>query len=185
MDWKRILVYITGSVDEELLLCNEYLVAENHILRKQINGRLKLTDGERITLAKIAKKLGRKALAEIANIVRPEMIIGWHRKLIAKKFDGSKNRKTHGRPRIDKEIEEQILLCARSNPSWGYDRIVGALYELGYIVSDQTIGNVLKRNGIPPAPERKKHTSWKKFIRTHMESRVATDFFTTEVWTNV
>ena len=82
MGWKRILAYITGSVNEELLLRNEYLFSENHILRKQINGRLKLTDGERITLAKIGKKLGRKALAEIANIVRPDTILSWHRKFI-------------------------------------------------------------------------------------------------------
>ena len=144
MGWKRILAYITGSVDEELLLRNEYLIAENHILRKQIKDRLKLTDGERITLA------------EIVTIDRPDTILSCHRKLIAKKFVGSKNRNTHGRPRIDKEIEKQILLCAADNPSWGYDRIVGCLSELGYVVSDQTVGNVLKRHGIAPAPERKK-----------------------------
>ena len=138
-----------------------------------------------ITLAKIGKKLGRKALAEIVTIVRPDTILSWHRKLIAKKFDGSKNRKTHGRPRIDKEIEKQILLCAADNPSWGYDRIVGCLSELGYVVSDQTVGNVLKRHGIAPAPERKKQTTWNHFIRSHMDVLVATDFFTTEVWTCV
>ncbi len=49
MDWKQMLAYISGSVDEELLLRNEYLVTENRILRAQIKGRLKLTDGERKT----------------------------------------------------------------------------------------------------------------------------------------
>ena len=63
MDWKRLLAYITGSVDQELLLRNEYLAAENRILRNQIKGRLRLTDGERKTLAEIGKKLGRKTLA--------------------------------------------------------------------------------------------------------------------------
>jgi transposase InsO family protein len=72
---------------------------------------------------------------------------------------------------------------ARENRAWGYDRIVGALANLGYTISDQTVGNILKRHGIPPAPERKTTTTWKEFIRTHMEVLVATDFFTAEVWT--
>ena len=50
-------------------------------------------------------------------------------------------------------------------------------------VSDQTVGNILKRHGIAPAPERKTTTTWKEFIRTHMDVLVATDFFTAEVWT--
>ena len=69
MKWKRLLAYITGSVDEELLLRNEYLVTENRILRSQIRGRIRLTDPERISLAEIAKRLGRKALEEVAQIV--------------------------------------------------------------------------------------------------------------------
>ena len=72
MDWKKLLAYITGSVDEELLLRNEYLAAENRILRNQIKGRLWLTDGERKTLAEIGKELGRKALGGVANIVTPQ-----------------------------------------------------------------------------------------------------------------
>jgi len=92
MNWKRLLAYITGSVDQELLLRNEYLGMENRILRNQIQGRLRLTDPERISLAEIGKRLGRKALEEVAQIVRPETILGWHRKLIAKKFDGSNSR---------------------------------------------------------------------------------------------
>lgn len=82
----------TGSVDEELLARDEYLVTENRILRNQIQGRIRLTDPERISLASAAKRMGRKGLEEVAQIVRPETILGWHRRLIAKKFDGSKNR---------------------------------------------------------------------------------------------
>ena len=70
MNWKRLLAYITGSVDNELLLQNEYLVTENRILKNQIKGRLQLTDAERISLAEIGKRLGRMALAEAAQIVR-------------------------------------------------------------------------------------------------------------------
>ena len=98
MDWKTMLAYITGSVDRELLLRNEYLVVENRILRNQLQGRLRLTDGERRPLAEIGKQLGRRALEEVASIGRPETILGWHRKLVARKFDGSKNRAYPGRP---------------------------------------------------------------------------------------
>ena len=71
MDWKKLLAYITGSVDQELLLRNEYLAAENRILRNQLKRRLRLTDGERKTLAEIGKRLGKKALEEVANMSGP------------------------------------------------------------------------------------------------------------------
>jgi putative transposase len=183
MSWKTLLAYITGTVDQELLLRNEYLVTENRILRNQLKGRVRLNDGERKALAEIGQKLGKQALQEVAKIVKPDTILGWHRKLVAQKFDGSKQRQAPGRPMINQEIEALIVRMARENRSWGYDRIVGALANLGYTVSGQTVGNILKRHGIPPAPERKTTTTWKEFVRTHMDVLVATDFFTTEVWT--
>lgn len=183
MNWKRLLAYITGSVNEELLLRNEYLATENRILRNQIKGRLHLNDTDRITLAKIGKQLGRKALEEVAQIVRPETILAWHRKLIAKKFDASKNRASPGRPHTDEAIEELILRMARENRSWGYRRIVGALRNLGHEVSHQTVANVLERHGLLPAPERQRKTSWREFIRSHTDVLAAVDFFTAEVWT--
>ena len=144
MDWKTLLAYITGTVDQELLLRNEYLVTENRILRDQLKGRLQLNDGERKTLADIGQKLGKQALKEVAQIVKPDTILGWHRKLVAQKFDGSTQRKAPGRPTIDPELEALIVRMAREHRSWGYDRIVGALAHLGYTVSDQTVGNVLE-----------------------------------------
>src|SRR5262252_876251 len=183
MDWKHLLAYITGTVDQELLLRNEYLVTENRILRHQLKGRIQLSDGERKSLAVIGQKLGKQALKEVAQIVQPETILGWHRTLVAQKFDGSQRRKAPGRPPIAQELEALIVRIAQENRSWGYDRIVGALANLGLTVSDQTVGNVLKRHGIAPAPERKTTTTWKEFIRTHMDVLVATDFFTAEVWT--
>jgi putative transposase len=183
MDWKQLLAYITGTVDQELLVRNEYLVTENRILRNQLKGRVRLSDGERAALAEIGQKLGKQALKDVATIVKPDTILGWHRKLVAQKFDGSLQRKAPGRPKIAPELEALIVRMAQDNRSWGYDRIVGALANLGYTVSAQTVGNILKRHGLPPAPERKRTTTWKEFIRTHMDVLVATDFFTTEVWT--
>src|SRR6266704_2676160 len=101
MDWKHLLASITGTVDQELLLRNEYLVTENRMLRNQLKGRVRLSDGERKTLAEIGQKLGRQALAEVATIVKPDTILAWHRRLVAKKFDGSQQRQSPGRPKID------------------------------------------------------------------------------------
>src|SRR5205085_4549098 len=152
------------------------------MLRDQLKGRIRLSDGERKALAEIGQKLGKKALEEVAKIVKPDTILGWHRKLVAQKFDGSQQRKAPGRPTIDQELEALVVRMAQENRSSGYDRIVGALANLGYTISDQTVGNILKRHGLPPAPTRKKATTWNEFIRVHIAMLVATDFFTTEVW---
>lgn len=185
MDSTEVMALISGKINEEILLRNEYLAAENIILRSKIKGRLILTDQERRLLAKIGKQLGVKALTDIGPIFQPDTILRWYRELIAKKFDGSKNRKKAGRPRTKEEIEELVIKIADENLGWGYDRIVGALYNLGIKISDSTVGEILKRNGIFPSPKRKKTMSWAEFIKSHEKEIVATDFFTTEVLTSV
>src|SRR5262245_40146197 len=92
MDWARILAYVTGTVDQELLARNEYLAAENRILKAQLKGRLKVSDAERATLGEIAHRLGRKVLAEVATVAKPDTILAWYRKLVARKFDAAKGR---------------------------------------------------------------------------------------------
>jgi len=164
-------------------LRNEYLAAENRILKAQLKTSLRLTDAERMTLAEIAHRLGRKALEDVANAAKPDTLLGWYRRLIARKFDGSKSRRYPGRPRIDDEIEQLVVCMAKENSDWGYDRIVGAMANLGYRLSDQTVGNILQRHGIPPAPERKRTTTWTDFIRAHMAVLAGTDFFSVEVLT--
>src|SRR5205085_4360845 len=153
------------------------------MLRDQLKGRIRLSDGERKALAEIGQKLGKKALEEVAKIVKPATILRWHRQLVTQKCDGSQQRKAPGRPTIDPELEALVVRMAQENRSWGYDRIVGALANLGHTISDPTVRNMLKRQGVPPAPERKTTTTWKECIRTHMDVLVATDFFTAEVWT--
>ena len=149
MDLRRILAYATGTVDEETLLRNECLAAENRILRAQIKGRLRLSDTD------LAQRLGRKALEELSTIVQPDTLLRWYRRLIARKFDSSKVPRSPGRPRTDAEIEELVLRLARSNRTWGYDRISGALAGLGISLSDQTVGNILERNGLKPVSHRR------------------------------
>ena len=182
MEWARILAYISGTVDQQLLLRNEYLAAENQILRGQLKGRPKLSDAERAKLGEIGRRVGRKALGDVTSAALPDTILGWYRRLVARKFDGSKHR-SPGRPRVDRAIEELIVLMAEENRSWGYDRIVGALANLGFEVADQTVGTVPRRHGVSPAPERKRTTTWQAFIRTHLALLAGTDFFTAEVLT--
>jgi transposase InsO family protein len=134
-------------------------------------------------LAEIGKRVGRKDLKLVASVAMPDTILAWYRRLIAQKLDGSKRRCYPGRPPITLEIEALIVRMARENSGWGYDRIVGALANLGHRVSDQTVGNVLRRYGIPPAPKRSQQTTWKEFISAHMSVLTGVDFFTVEVLT--
>jgi putative transposase len=179
--WVRLLAYVTGSVNHELLLQNEYLAAENRVLRAKLPSRLRLSDPERATLAEIGKRVGRKALREIACVAKPDTILAWYRRLIAKKFDGSNQRKYPGRPKVQSEVEALVVQMARENTGWGYDRIVGALANLGHRLSDQTVGNILRRHGIAPAPKRSQRTSWKDFIAAHLNVLAGADFFTVEM----
>ncbi len=114
--------------------------------------------------------------SRIALAAKPDTIMGWYRRLIARKFDGSKSRCYPGRPRIADGIEQLVVCMAKENSDWGYDRIVGAMANLGYTLSDQTVGNILQRHGILPAPERKRTTTWTDFIRAHMAVLAGTDF---------
>jgi transposase InsO family protein len=128
-----------------------------------------------------AKVLGRRLLDELETLVTPDTLLTWHRKLIAQKWTYA--RTGPGRPRLAQEITDLILRMARGNTSWGYDRIQGALANLGHVIAPNTVKNILKRHGIEPAPERRKRTSWKAFLKAHWDVMAATDFFTVEVWT--
>jgi putative transposase len=181
MKWKRLFACVTGAIDEAVAAQNEYLMEENRVLRGQITGRMRLNDGERVILAEKAMALG-KLLDETVTIVKPDTIRRWHRELVKRKWDFSEKRQKVGRPPIDIEIEKLIVKFAKENRSWGYDRIVEALANLGHTVSDQTVGNVLKKHGLAPASERKRGETWAEFIRKHKDVMWATDFTTSEVW---
>ena len=101
------------------------------MLHEQLGSRrLRLNDDQRRRLAVRAKKLGRRVLHELATIVTPETLLAWHRKLIARKYDGSKQRGP-GRPRTQDEIRRWVDRMATENRDWGYRRIQGALANLG------------------------------------------------------
>jgi hypothetical protein len=109
--------------------------------------------------------------------------MAWYRKLVAGKFDRSKAHQSPGRSRIKREVEKLILRMASENRDWGYGRIAVALADLGHKISDLTVGNILRRHGLPPAPERKRTSTWAAFVRTHVAPLAGIDFFTAEVLT--
>jgi transposase InsO family protein len=161
----------------------EYLNAENRILKERLGDRrIQFTNPERRELARKARSLGRKTLCELETLVTPDTLLRWYRCLIARKWDYSQ-RRAPGRPRTARTLIDLIVRMALDNPTWGYTRIQGALANLGHEVARGTIANVLREQGIEPAPERGKHTQWSTFLKAHLESLAATDFFTIEVCT--
>jgi putative transposase len=185
MSWKMRLESVSESVNDHLRLRNDYLVAENRILRHQIDGRVQLTDRERKALAELSAELGTRALEAIATVARPDTILAWNRTFADQQVDTSKPPQSVGRPRLGKAIEDLVVCMARENRTWGYDRIQGALTHLGYMISDQAVGHILKRHGISPGPERHRTVTWQEFVRSHLDMWLATDFFTSESWRGV
>jgi putative transposase len=178
-----IVISIAGWMNQHQQHVIDYLIEENRVLREQIDDRrMRFNDDQRRRLAVRAKKLGRKLLARVASIVTPETLLGWHRKLIAQKYDGSSFRMS-GRRRTAAGIAQLVVRMAEENRTWGYRRIQGALANLGHVLAHNTIANILKVHGIEPAPERSRKTTWKEFLDRHWQQIVASDFFTLEVWT--
>jgi putative transposase len=182
--WQVLLTILAGLINRQQQEVIEYLRAENQVL-KEAHGkrRIRLNDDQRRRLAVKGKILGRKVLGEIGAAFSPDTILRWHRQLVAEKWDYTDRRRSPGRPRIRPEIVELVLRMARENPTWGYDRILGALANLGHNISDTTVGNILKEHGIEPVPERKRQSTWKEFLEVHWDVLGAIDFTTIEVWT--
>jgi transposase InsO family protein len=182
--WQMYLVILAGWINRQQQDVIEYLRTENQVLKETLGKkRILLNDDQRRRLAIKGKILGRKRLAQVGMLFTPDTILRWHRMLVADKWDYSEHRQSLGRPRVGQEIVDLVLQCARENPSWGYDRIQGALANLGHNISDQTVGNILKRHGIEPVRDRKRQTTWKTFIKSHWDVLAAIDFTTIEVWT--
>src|SRR5436190_15154560 len=113
-----LVVSVAGWINQRQQQLIEYLVGENRVLREQIGTRrMRFTDDQRRRLAAKAKKLGRKVLAEVATIVTPETLLAWHRRLIAKKYDGSGHRNP-GRPKTLAELSEVVVRMAEENRMW-------------------------------------------------------------------
>ncbi|MHC4392763.1 MAG: integrase core domain-containing protein [Planctomycetota bacterium] len=180
-----LLLIVSGWVNRRQQDVIEYLKAENRVLREQLGGRRpRLTNDQRRRLAVKGEALGRKVLMDVASIVTPDTILRWYRTLIAKKYDG-RARRGAGRPRAEQQIAALVVRIATENPRFGYTRIRDALGNLGYEIARSTVRRILAEHGIEPAPERRRRTPWKTFLKAHWGAIGAADFFTVEVLTFV
>jgi len=126
-----LLLVFAGWINPHQQAAIEYLQAENQSLREQLcNKRIRRTDAQRRLLAEEAKAIGRSALAALGTVVTPDTLLRWYRNLVAAKYDGSKKR-SPGRPRRKPDIAKLVIRIEEGNPSWGYTRIRGALFNLG------------------------------------------------------
>jgi putative transposase len=165
--------------DLEILLLRRQL----GIYERKQERALHLSRGEKLTLVVLAIKLkartGRtiKAMGDVIRIVKPATLFRWHNQLVRRKW--AYRHRNAGRPQIDKEIQQLVLRLAREN-DWGYERIEGELHKLGYTISHETVGNILRRHDIPPAPERETSPSWRHLMTHYKDQLLACDFFTVE-----
>ncbi len=179
--WQILVAAMAGWISRQQDAVIDYLREENRVLKEQLGRkRLRLTDVQRRRLAVRGKAIGRRELSEVASLVTPDTILRWHRQLIAQKW--TYKRRSPGRPRVMDLIADLVVRMARENRGWGYTRIQGALQNVGHRVGRTTIGNILEKNGIDPAPDRGKRTTWSQFLKAHWNVLAAADFFTVEVW---
>ena len=180
-----MLIILASWVNRQQQEVIEYLRTENAVLKEKLGKkRILLTDDQRRRLAVKGNILGRKQLEQFGTLFTPDTILRWHRQLVANKWDYShRKEKKSGRPRVRQVIVDLTVKFAKENPTWGYDRISGALSNGGYHICDSTIGNILKAHGIEPAPTRQRTGSWATFLKAHWDVMAAIDFTTAEVWT--
>lgn len=175
----RLGCWSENDKDLEILLLRRQLA----IYERRQQRSPHLSRGEKLTLVVLATKLKAqtghtvKAMGDVIRIVKPATLFGWHRHLVRLKW--TYRNCNPGRPRTDKEIEQLVLRLAREN-DWGYERIEGELLKLGYTISHETVGNILARHGIPPAPERDTSPSWRHLMTHYKDQLLACDFFTVE-----
>jgi transposase InsO family protein len=147
------------------------------VLRRQV-GQPRYGPNDRLLLAALSRALPRRSWN--AFLVRPDTLLHWHRRLVARSWTYPHRRP--GRPPISGAVRELVVRLAQENPNWGYLRIVGELRKLDISISATSVRNILNNARVPPAPQRDRQ-SWRGFLRAHGESILACDFFTVDtVW---
>jgi putative transposase len=171
------LLLLLGQGDRSKELEILVLRHELSILRRQV-GRLRFEPRDRLMLAALSRVAPRRSWS--AFPVRPETLLCWHRRLVARRW--TYPHRPPGRSPIERQVRELIVRLACENTSWGYVRIVGEPRKLGVDVSATLVRSVLADAGIPPAPQRDRQ-SWRSFLRQQGDSMLACDFLTVDtVW---
>ena len=182
--WITIATYLAYCIDKELYKAIDYLREQVRVLLEQQekqNKRILLTNSQRMRVAAKAKRLSRKMLEQCTVLFTPDTVLGWFRRLIAKKYDGSKNRKTVGRPMISQEVIDLVIKFKKENLRWGYQKITDQIIYLGYKISKSSVKNILIENGYDPEPDLTAKSTWHEFISSHWDVITACDFFTIEL----
>jgi hypothetical protein len=150
--WITLITCLAYCIDRELWKAIEYLKEQVRVLKEQQekDKPILLTDHQRIRIAAKAKELTRRLLEETSVLFTPDTILGWYRRLIAQKYDGSESCNDPGRPRISQEIVDLVVRFKKENPRWGYTRIGDYIVYLGYKIGDTTVRNILIENGHDP-----------------------------------
>ena len=172
-----LLVFLLHMTQSILLRQIADLKAENQILRSRVPKQIQTTPAERVLLVRLGAPLG-NAIQELLSLVHYKTFLRWVRD---EKAGVPKRTRPPGRPSIPQNVEELILRFAREN-AWGDGRIQGELKKLGIKVAANTIKKILIKNGFHPSPGRTKG-DWDRFIKRHMDTLWACDFFTKDVWT--
>ena len=180
MDVFATLKVAQDEKDLEIIMLRQQV----RILQRTISSSPRISKPEKLILTAIANQMKQSTtgfhnrLQHCLLVFKPDTLLKWHRELVKRKWT-FRRRKQGGRPRIDPELEVLIVRIAQENTRWGYNRIHGELVKLGFDLDSKTVRNVLKRNGIPPAPKRRRST-WRTFLCHYKEQLLACDFFTVE-----
>ena len=179
-----LIATIAAAINERMARQLEYAQAEVRTLKEALavatgTERIKFTEAQRQRLAVKGKDLTPRERAACCQIVRPETILAWFRRLAAAKYDSSRVRRA-GRPRKDRDVRGLVSRLAQENPRWGYTKIRDALRGLGMEIGRTAVADILAEAGIEPAPERRRRRTWSSFIRNHIDTLYACDFFTVE-----
>ena len=179
IDWLQIGCLSEQEKDLEILLLRQQLA----LVERKLNKPLRVSRIERLTLAVVTIKLKSVTnrtigqLSDTLRVFKTDTVIGWHRKLVKRKWT---NHWKRGRPRTGKEIERLVIHLALENKGWGHGKIEGELKKLGIEIDEDTVANILKRNGIPPAPQRGSSSRWRHLMAHYKDQILACDFFTIE-----
>ncbi|MGW5686032.1 integrase core domain-containing protein [Nonomuraea sp. NPDC003754] len=151
-----------------------------NVLHRQLGAdvRVRFAAEDRTFLAALLEPLPREVLRRLRLLVRPDTVLRWHRDLMKRRHARTCRPNRRGRPPTVRSIRVLILRLVRENPSWGYRRVHGELTTLGIKVAALTVWEILKQEGLDPAPERAS-TTWADFLRSQAGALLACDFIET------